>query len=241
MSEGARLDALDRALVEAAGQNRAGEVADLMRRGARVRVGDAAVPSALRVAVVAGHEEAVRALLAGGADASERCARTGDSLLHAAAAWNEDTRVADALLDAGADPSAASLAGVSPLVCAIMAERAATVARLLERGADPNAPTLRMVSPLHYAASRRGAVSEGLALLLLQYGAAPRPVDLEGFTPAALALDHGTARALGEWARGRHPLQRQRDAAVAALLAEPRSLLPDLVRIVAGYMLTSSS
>jgi len=104
---------------------------------------EVAVPSARRPApelfdaVRRGDYEAVRRLLAQGADPNLRDER-GFTPLHIASAKGL-VDVAELLLMSGADPNAAGEAGVTPLHLAVLNGNADLVLLLLEHGADPAA------------------------------------------------------------------------------------------------------
>jgi ankyrin repeat protein len=94
-------------------------------------------------------------------------------------------QVVDALLNAGADPNAANVAGITPLMTAVSfdPESTAILQRLLDAGAVVDAPDNRGKTALMWAAGygRKEAV-----MLLLQHGANPGLRDDSGRTPAAM-------------------------------------------------------
>lgn len=94
-------------------------------------------------------------------------------------------QVVDALLNAGADPNAANVAGITPLMTAVSfdPESTAMMQRLLDAGALVDAPDNRGKTALMWAASygRKEAVT-----LLLERGANPGLRDDSGRTPAAM-------------------------------------------------------
>ena len=99
----------------------------------------------LIVASAFGSLDAVRALLAAGADA-RAVSNAGVAALHWAATSPEKTR---ALLDAGADVNTASQLGRTPLLVASSAHDTAAVVRLLlSKGANVNAADALGVTPL---------------------------------------------------------------------------------------------
>ena len=118
---------------------------------------------------------AVRALIAGGADAN---ATQGDgaTALHWAA-HHDDLDAANLLLDAGATASVANELGATPLWLAAVNGSAPMIARLLEGGADPNAALAMGETPLMTAA-RSGRVDA--VELLLEAGADVNTAEHEG-------------------------------------------------------------
>ena len=134
---------------------------------ASASAGVSAADPALADAAQRGEWDAVRAMVAQGADAT---ARQGDgaTALHWAA-YRDEREVADLLIRAGADVNAANDLGVTPLWAACENGSAAVVQRLLDAGADPNAALLSGETPLMTAA-RVGAVD--VARRLLAAGAA---------------------------------------------------------------------
>ncbi|MXW17955.1 MAG: hypothetical protein F4139_04410 [Gemmatimonadetes bacterium] len=113
----------------------------------------------------------------------------GWSPLHRAVAENPNPAVTAALIEAGADVHARQNDGPTPLHDAATAE---VVALLLEAGADIEArarytgwrvPNGRDMTPLHVAAKRGNAA---VFMALLEAGADPTALDIEGKTP----MDH---------------------------------------------------
>jgi ankyrin repeat protein len=119
-------------------------------------------------AVKSGDGDAVRALIAAGADVN---APEGDgaTALHWAAYGNDEALV-DALLAAGAEAGAANDLGVTPLHLAGANGHLAIVSRLLDRGAAPDRATGAGVTPLMFSAR---AGSAGVARALVARGADP--------------------------------------------------------------------
>jgi ankyrin repeat protein len=138
----------------------------------------------LYLAAVGGAADAVRALLAAGADPDEeRLGPSDGTPLCGAACWGYEDAVR-ALLAGGADPNLAEADGFLPLQWAALGPHHGTAAALLEAGANPNPPC----APLVIAADR-GAL--GLVQLLLDHGADPSLRDESGRT----ALEAAEAKA----------------------------------------------
>jgi hypothetical protein len=134
---------------------------------AQVYAGD----TALHAAAFAYAEQIARDLVARGADVRARN-RRGAEPLHAAvmgepggATWNpaRQRAIIDYLIDAGADPNATALGGVTPLHRAVRNRCSAAVDALLRAGADPSAANDRGSTPVdlaHRTTGRGGVGSE---------------------------------------------------------------------------------
>lgn len=150
----------------------------------------------LAEAVRRGDAEAVRALLADGADAGAPEA-DGTTPLHWAVRLDR-LDLAELLLDAGADASAANAFGVPPLWLAAVNGSAPLLERLLDAGADPETSTAAGESVLMTAA-RTGRVDAVAALLAR--GADVNAAQDDGQTALMWAAAEGhaaAARALAE-------------------------------------------
>ena len=121
--------------------------------------------------------EAVRSLLAAGADPNAAAA-DGATALHWAA-YHDHGEAAGWLLDAGADPNATNDLDATPLWNASVNGSAAMVGRLLAAGADPNAALLGGESVLMTAA-RTG--SPKVVRMLIDAGADPNATGARGQT-----------------------------------------------------------
>ncbi len=113
--------------------------------------------------------------------------RSGDGFtaLHLAAFFGR-LRIAQELLDRGADPKAwaAGVLRVQPLHSACAAGHEQIARLLVERGAEPDEPQDGGVTPLH-AAAQNGMGP--LCDFLIQHGANPRSLTEDVLTPADLA------------------------------------------------------
>ncbi len=212
--------------------------------GEGIRVDDTDVASESPVAEAAKRDdiEAIRALLADGADVN---AAHGDGMtgLHWAA-LNGNAEIARLLIDAGAALEAATRLGAhTPLHVAAKEGQGEVVAILVEAGADPAAVTETGATPLHFAAAS-GDVRA--VTVLLDHGAAVDPREPQwGQTPlmfaAALGRTGAVAALLKSGADGTatahimdlverdiadRASQRHRGRVVAAL-REGRELPPD--------------
>jgi ankyrin repeat protein len=98
----------------------------------------------------AGKVEALRRLLAEGADVNGK-SDTGATPLHAAAAWGHRD-IAELLLSKGADVDAKDWNGMTPLHFAANGDHKNLSVLLLEKGAAVNAKALNGWTPLHVAA-----------------------------------------------------------------------------------------
>jgi cytohesin len=126
----------------------------------------AAEPAGLPGAAKARDAQAVRSLLAQGADPNER-AGDGATALHWAAYWS-DVALVDSLVQSGAKVDAANDLGVTPLMLASVNEDAAAAKRLLKKGANPLAVT-RLGQTALMAAARAGRAE--IAAELIAHGA----------------------------------------------------------------------
>jgi ankyrin repeat protein len=108
--------------------------------------------------------ELLKTILSQGAEPSS--ADPGDAWtpLHWAAGYEGDVERTSLLLDAGANPNAATSDGYTPLMAAAQAGDAARVRLLLAAGANPNAVDVDNRSALHIAAWR--STGEVVTLLL---------------------------------------------------------------------------
>jgi len=212
------LSADEKAFVEAAARGDAARVRELLAHGVSVDVRDSETYAlgsawnitALMCAAAQGHLETVQTLLQAGASVSAACKAHkedgggGSQALHFAMA-SRHVAVAEALLDAGADPDAIGNYGRTPLVMAIYEDDAEGVRVLLKRGAKVNlkprrhdyepplsaAAAIKKSDTIHSAKSG-GAVALGLTVelrnpeifkLILEAGADPNQIGVLGQTP----------------------------------------------------------
>jgi ankyrin repeat protein len=156
------------ALHEAARGGHSAVIRALVHAGGDANVRSRGSGTPLAVAIESGNEDAVNTLLALGAKAGQRPTNLGGSALIAAAGTG-DVDAARKLVDAGANPNAASRDGAGPLVYAASNGHAHMVRFLLQSGASPNLTTDRPHStPL--AAAAFGGHDE-VAWILLEAGA----------------------------------------------------------------------
>ena len=119
---------------------------------------------ALHIAATNGDAEAVRTLIANGADVNERINTGGDTPLHRAASGGT-TEVIEILLEAGALVNARNTFGDAPLHHAARNENSGEITQaLLAGGADVSVEGSDDDTPLHWAA-RAGSVDMVLILL----------------------------------------------------------------------------
>lgn len=152
-----------------------------LRAGARAEASDEEGTTALYLASVQDRPEAVRLLLAAGADPDRASGPEAGDLPLCGAACGGHTEVVEALLSAGARPDLREQFGFTALRWAVGLGHAPTVELLLARGADPLLPGPQGEAML-VPATQRGSVRTVRALLA--HGAAA-----QGQEPAvALAL-----------------------------------------------------
>lgn len=141
-----------------------------------------------------GHRPCVERLAAAGAsvDAAER---NGETLLIRAARERQPPARLRRLLDLGADPRAATKAGVTALMHAASGDGARSARLLLAAGAEVAARDLDGWTALHYAAR---AGSAGGARALLRKGAEVDARSALGWTPLQLAARGGALEVVEE-------------------------------------------
>jgi ankyrin repeat protein len=108
------------------------------------------------------------------------------------AAVQENLRVAERLLAAGADPSEVDDKGAAPLHKAAAVGAWGTVELLLAAGANVNEATVTGETPLHFAASAQsGEDSIRVIRMLVDAGADPTAENDDGSTPLSDAESFG--------------------------------------------------
>jgi ankyrin repeat protein len=138
----------------------------------------------LVVAVVKNYEEGARLLLAHGAKVDAKVGGTvGMRALEFAAEFGY-TRLAELLLQHGADVNAADAAGFTALHHAVVRGHEDLVRMLLKRGADVNRKAAGETTPLHDAAATDALT---IARALVARGANVHAKDLNGDTPCQTA------------------------------------------------------
>ena len=144
---------------------------------AAANVGDKLKATPLHYAAIYGSPDAVRILLAAGADPKARNASGATPLIYAA--WN--LRKTQLLVEKGAEINCAQKDGVTPLMVAASAHgNIATVRYLIEKGAD-----VRALDQQHGSASLRSSMMTDpeTIQLLLAHGGDARLADDAGFNP----------------------------------------------------------
>lgn len=154
---------------------------------ARPRAAQALTADALIEAVRLGRIDAVRALLAAGADVNATDARGTTALMAVAGQARAD--IIRTLLAAGADPNARDPYGMTALMLAAQVRQLDNMRALLAAGADPNARSANgLVYPLGAAVLSRYALA---VQLLLDARAHPNLADIDGVTPLMVAAGTG--------------------------------------------------
>ena len=144
--------------------------------------------------------------------------------------WAE---VGMALIEAGADLNRADDDGSTALHCASAVGYTDLIKALLREGAAVNQADTFGDTPVHFAA--RLATPEA-ATDLLRWGADPSLVTNRGQTAADYSDDSPTKPVIEAWARGEHPLQAERAALEAAMLAASREMPVDVARFCGDYV-----
>ena len=98
------------------------------------------------------------------------------------AAFDQDVRVIEALIEAGSNLELREIDGWTPLYVAVLSGSLPVVEALLEAGANPNARTYDGSTALHMATT-----DEAQMRLLLEHGADPQAKDSNGHTPHDIA------------------------------------------------------
>jgi uncharacterized protein len=143
-------------LASAAANNRADEVAFILRRGDNPNFLDGMGRPPLSYGAANGNIEIVKLLLASGARADFRDAFGGTPLHWAAQAGRNE--VVKLLLQAKAPVDAANKQGITPLMMAAEANKSDVVRALLEAGADPRKQDFTGRDAMGWAEGRPGAL-----------------------------------------------------------------------------------
>lgn len=204
-------------------RSRATVIPLLLLAAAGVALADAG--SGLADAAEARDADAVRSMLAAGADAS---APQGDgtSALHWAA-YHDDMETAEALLRAGADAGATNRYGVPPLALACTNRNGRLARLLLAAGADPSA-TLPGGETVLMTASRAGSLEAVEALLAA--GADVGASERNGQTALMWASAEGHAPVVEALIRGGADFRRTLDSGFNAMFFAVREGSIDVVR-----------
>jgi ankyrin repeat protein len=152
-----------------------------------------AEPDAINFAASRGDAAEVKALLDAGADVNHPFHDVKGYTPLADAAWGGHVKMAELLLDRGADVAAASDPYGTPLHIAAKRGDAAMVSLLLSRGANPRAGEgdAKATTPLHLAA---GGGHHEVVALLLEKKANVRGTDYDKLTPLHMAAASGDAK-----------------------------------------------
>lgn len=173
-------------------------VREFLRAGMNPDVADERGVTAVASAAAGGHGHVVDLLLASGAKPNAATPEGQTALM--AAAQSGDERAVKALLAAGADAQAKDGADVSPLAAAVLAGHAAVVMLLAEGAFGSLDHALQL-------AAVKGHTP--VMAVLMDRGASPQAVSVDGRTPMMFAAQHGHIEAV--------KLLRQRGASVTAL------------------------
>ena len=147
-------------------------------------------------------EAAIRILIAAGADPNARTDMNAITPLHRAAAEGSPSVAGtiNALIDAGADPSAPDSRGQTPLhvASARSYSKAVALTALIDAGANPMAPDANGRTPLHLVAENKFDISASVVSILIHAGADPRAPDDRGRTPLQVATSQSRNPAIIE-------------------------------------------
>ena len=145
----------------------------------------------LMQAAEAGDLQAVKTLLASGADVNAHDQRGWTPLMHASMSLKANAEVVRTLMAAGADVNAKDRVGRTALIWAawLASDGRGKVGVLLAAHADPNAKSSFGETPLERVVGDAGALD--VAAQLLAAGADPNARVLNGTTPLSLAQEAG--------------------------------------------------
>jgi len=160
----------------------------LVAGGADVNAADTWGSTALHRAAACRRPALAGLLAANGADLEARTEHDGATPLHSAAVNADRTPVVEALLRAGADPSATTKSGTTPLHLVAGDDNVEAARMLIAKGADVDAQWGDGGTPLHIAA---GYGHVKVATLLLAHGAGANAKKTDGETPLHVAARCG--------------------------------------------------
>lgn len=169
----------------AAACGNAQELDKAIREAADLNVRDHAGRTPLHCAVLAENLDAIRLLLAAGADSSLKSVESGDTPLIMAAPMSNGSAVAEALLNGGADVNLRNADGFTPLILAVNHGTTDTVRVMLAAGADPNLADVSYGETALHKAASRGRLD--MIVPLLDAGAKREVMNNDGETPADVA------------------------------------------------------
>lgn len=137
----------------------------LLESGANAATKDRLGRTALIAGVQSRNAEAVRVLLANGADVNARDLQEGTALLRAAGSFGNPP-IVEALIKAGADVNAADKNGQTPLMWAARWGDTARVSALIAAGANANVRDGKGMTALDYASNRKGEDTQELIAII---------------------------------------------------------------------------
>lgn len=162
-------------------------VTALLASGADVNATNDNGGTALMFSAIRGDLPTIEALLSHGADTNALAKFRWTALMIASVKGHAG--VVRILLKHGADGNARDVYGWTPLMRAVYENRGEAVAVLLEDASiDVNNRDDQGITALHLAAVKGDAV---IARMLIEHGADPGAVNLEGKTPVAIAQSRG--------------------------------------------------
>jgi ankyrin repeat protein len=189
---------------------------------------DVTKTTALMMTASGGRADAVRALLADGADPNAADASGLTALMAAADAGSADCAVA--LLAHKADTNAqAAYRAITPLHRAAEAGSADVIALLLKAGAKPNVLTTAKQSPL-LRATQHGSAK--CVALLLAAGADPLPADKTGKSPLLAAAQQGNLAIISDLLDHGAKIEARDQQQQTALSTAAYARRPDAVKLL---------
>ena len=162
-------------------------VEKLLKAGANPNTAQQTGETPLMTCARTGNVDAVKSLLAHGANVNQKGSRQGQTALMWAVSEKHHA-IQQLLIERKADVNARSASGFTPLLFAAREGDLDSVRVLLAGGANVNAATTLGVSPLLEAS---GSGHEGVAIFLLEKGADPNTADVYGVTALHYAVQKG--------------------------------------------------